>query len=209
MSLALVKSLWGVNANPSNWDVLFNRIKAEGYEAIECVGVFSYHNNPILFKQMLQKYSLSLVVQVHTSGGYFNQEGEYVYCSSSNIDDHVKSFRLQVIDALEMGAIVINCHSGHDSWSLDSAVRYFSEVLEIEKILLLEPKFSHVKIVHETHRQRLLYSPFQTRDILMKPELRDLKINADLSHWVCVCERLFDLSDPRDSAVCRTCNKYH
>ena len=30
------------------------------------------------------------------------------------------------------------------------------------------------------------------------PELAALKLNADLSHWCCVCEHVFDAKDPRD-----------
>jgi len=56
-----------------------------------------------------------------------------------------------------------------------------------------------VPIVHETHRQRLLMSPYQTAELLAHPELHGkLRINADLSHWCCVCEHVFDSSDPRD-----------
>jgi hypothetical protein len=36
---------------------------------------------------------------------------------------------------------------------------------------------------------------------LKQPQLKNLKINADLSHWVCVCERVFDLNDSRDASV--------
>ena len=71
-------------------------------------------------------------------------------------------------------------------------------------------------VVHETHRQRLLYSPYPTAaltispsltnpdpnpysrspdptryptaELLALPELAALKINADLSHWCCVCD---------------------
>ena len=41
-------------------------------------------------------------------------------------------------------------------------------------------------VVHETHRQRLLYSPYPSAELLALPELAALKINADLSHWCCV-----------------------
>ena len=34
--------------------------------------------------------------------------------------------------------------------------------------------------------------------LLAKPELAKLRINADLSHWCCVCEKVFDAADPRD-----------
>ena len=36
----------------------------------------------------------------------------------------------------------------------------------------------------------LYFQPPQARDILARPELAALKINADLSHWCCVCEKV-------------------
>ena len=200
MKLEIGKTLWGVDANPSNWDTVFARIKNEGYKAIECVAAFSFQSDPPLFKQLLKKHDLKLIVQIHTNGGYF-KDGAYVYCLNCDKDQHLASLQSQVKEALEMGAMMINVHSGHDSWSLDTAVSYFQAALEIETTFLRDPAFSDVTIVHETHRQRLMYSPFQTRDILQHPQLKELKINADLSHWVCVCERVFDMNDSRDASV--------
>ena len=71
-------------------------------------------------------------------------------------------------------------------------------------------------IVHETHRQRLLYSPYTAAELLAMPELAALKINADLSHWCCVCEHVFDAASPRDdfwpatlAAVAQHCHFVH
>jgi hypothetical protein len=102
---------------------------------------------------------------------------------------------MQIIQAIEMEPILINCHSGHDSWNDDMALSYFQQVLAVEKELIGN---RDIIIVHETHRQRLLYNPFQTYALLQHEQLSELKVNADLSHWVCVCERIFKASDPRD-----------
>lgn len=85
---------------------------------------------------------------------------------------------------------------------------------------------SHTRVARELHlrrppscpplRQRLLCSPYPTAELLSKPELADLKINADLSHWCCVCEKLFDAADARDdwwpatlTLVARHCELVH
>jgi hypothetical protein len=125
----------------------------------------------------------------------------------------VNSFHNQIISALEMKPILINCHSGVDSWNENEALSYFQQVLSIEQQLLLssapapaaapaaaaarDDQHSFIKIVHETHRQRLLFNPFQAASLLSHPSLQHLKINADLSHWVCVCERVFTESRDR------------
>lgn len=201
MKLVLSKTLWGVDLQDEIlWDSIFARIKADGFAAVESIGL-TWRSNPDLFKSLLKKNDLKLIVQIHTNGGYISDTGGYVYCANCVLSDHVTSFRTQLEDACRMGAVLVNTHSGHDSWSIETAVEYFKQVLLVEEEVLSSPEqdWSHVRVVHETHRQRLMYSPYQAREILSHPDLARLKINADLSHWVCVCEHVFDPSDPRDA----------
>lgn len=83
----------------------------------------------------------------------------------------------------------MNSHSGHDSWTAEQGVEFFQRALEIEARV-------GMPTVHETHRRRLLWNPWSTRDVLAglqaTGDAAALKINCDLSHWVCVGERLFD-----------------
>jgi len=167
------------------------------------------NQDPALFRQLLDKHGLELVVQLHTASDWkaFN------YCTTCEIDAHVESFRDLVNDCLQHKPKIINVHSGHDSWDLATAVSYFQRVLAIEQELLVG-EHSDVLLVHETHRQRLLHSPYQTREILSHLSIASppdgsssssstlpmLKINCDLSHWVCVCEKLFSKSDSRDAS---------
>lgn len=95
--------------------------------------------------------------------------------------------RKYVKEAKSWNASFINSHSGCDSWSFDESIKFFEEALKIEKE-------EGITIVHETHRQRVFYNPWITRDVLKR--LGDLKVNADLSHWAVVCERL--LNDKND-----------
>lgn len=199
MEFKLIKTLWGVPSagDTSTWDALFKEIKNEGFSGIESIGL-TWKMDPVLFKELLLKHNLALVLQIHTAGGYI-ENGEYIYCSSNKIDVHVASFRTQLMEALEMGAVMVNSHSGHDSWDLSTAVSYFEQTMKIEhELLQKDSKYRDVIVVHETHRQRLMYSPYQTRDILAHPSMNQLRINADLSHWVCVCEHVFESTGDRD-----------
>ena len=58
---------------------------------------------------------------------------------------------------------------------------------------------STIPVTFETHRQRLFGSPFQTQRLLSLPSLSNLRLNADLSHWYCACERVFDAKEDRDA----------
>ena len=196
--ICIAKSLWGCAeaGDPQKWAAMLQRIKSDGYSAVESILIFDVNQNPFLFRQLLDKHQLDLIIQLHTGSDW----SKYDYCTTCDVDEHVASFRLLVKNALQHRPRVINVHSGHDSWDTATAVSYFQQVLAIEQELLVG-EFQHVVLCHETHRQRLLHSPYQARDILAHPSLAALKINCDLSHWVCVCEKLFDAeSDKRRDA---------
>ena len=210
--LKLAKTLWGVDGadDPSRWPELFAKIKSEGFEAVEAIAPAWRAKG---FCAALQTAELSLICQVHTTGGDIDPvTGEYVYCTSNKLHDHLGSFvRLTAECAgLPLKPIMINSHSGHDSWgSGDKALAFLKQALKVEAAL-------GVPIVHETHRQRLFYSPYTTAELLAMPELANLKINADLSHWCCVCEHVFDAKSPRDDfwqptleLVSRHCHLIH
>jgi sugar phosphate isomerase/epimerase len=193
VELCLAKSLWGVNeaGDPEKWDAMLRRIKEDGYLAVESILVFDVNQNPPLFRELLDKHGLGIFIQLHTASDW----STYNYCTSCELSVHVASFRALVQDCLQHKPLLINVHSGHDSWDLATAVLYFEQVLAIERELLIG-EHQDVVLVHETHRQRLLHSPYQTRDILAHPSINGkLRVNCDLSHWVCVCERLFGSDD--------------
>lgn len=53
-------------------------------------------------------------------------------------------------------------------------------------------------MAHETHRGRTFYNPWTTARVLEGVD--GLQLCCDLSHWVCVCERLLD-----DEGILRLC----
>lgn len=91
---------------------------------------------------------------------------------------------IQVLSFISMFRIS-NLWIGHDSWSVEEATRYFEAALIIEQEV-------GISLTHETHRQRVFNSPYTFHSIIKQPQLANLKINADLSHWVCLCEHVFD-----------------
>lgn len=88
-----------------------------------------------------------------------------------------------------MNAIFINSHSGRDSWDTRTAETFFAHALQVEKR-------EQIMILHETHRGRILYNPWVTRD--MCKTFPDLKLTADLSHFCVVAERVFDAESGLD-----------
>lgn len=81
----------------------------------------------------------------------------------------------------------INLHGGRDNMTRDEASAFFEEAVRAaEKI--------GVPVGHETHRGRILFTPWDTAYYLK--QFPALRITADYSHWVNVCERL-----PEDEAA--------
>lgn len=216
MRLKLSKTLWGVPEagwlvyDSRNWDALFARIKAEGFDGIEAIRPF-YMHDPTALKELLEKHELELLCQIHTTGGRFDGRGDYMYCTSNKLGDHISSFEELCHEASELGPALINSHSGHDSWGCDDRAVSF-----LQSAVAVEDEIGNVPICHETHRQRLFYSPYTTLPLLQEQGLEKLKLNADLSHWCCVCEKVFDDHDPRDdwwpetlAAVADACHLVH
>lgn len=195
--LKLIKTLWGID-DPISPE-LFGSIRQEGYHGVEVIRLaWLFPENRDALVTSLNEAGLGCVMQVHTAGGYIDEaSGEYVYCGAYEIEAHREDFRKQLRECRELLKLVekggfINVHAGVDAWSSDEAVDFLGFCCqEIGDTCSSDA----VTVTFETHRQRLFGSPFQTRDLLARFESEHLKLNADLSHWYCACERVFNPSD--------------
>ncbi|KAK3283451.1 hypothetical protein CYMTET_8848, partial [Cymbomonas tetramitiformis] len=162
-TLKLCKTLWGVPeaADVSRWDDLFARIKSEGFDAIE-TGPVIWRAAPEKFASSLKGAGLKLIAQIHTTGCNTLPDGTYVYNSSTKVEDHISSFDALVKEASAFSPVMINSHSGHDSWSVAQATEYLKAALRIEEA-------AGILVTHETHRRRILWNPYNARDILTQP----------------------------------------
>jgi sugar phosphate isomerase/epimerase len=82
----------------------------------------------------------------------------------------------------------INLHSGWDSMTRDEGQAFYEHALRAEERI-------GIPVAHETHRGCAFFTPWDTAFYLER--FPELKITADYSHWVNVCERLPD--DQRDA----------
>eukprot|EP01083_Nonionella_stella_P243255 847840_1 len=198
--LKLVKTLWGVDEpiTPS----LFKSIAADGYSGVEVIRLaYSTKEARATLVGSANAAGLALVCQIHTSGGYLSDRGEYVYIDSYDVRRHKDDLAAQVAECegilreVKKGGF-INVHAGVDAWTADEAAGFLEHA---SKVIAGCP----FRVVVETHRQRLFCSPFSARDLLAHPKvsaLANLKLNADLSHWFVACERVFDSAEKRDDA---------
>lgn len=118
------------------------------------------------FIKLLQRYQVPVVCHQHQAYG-------------NNIDEFCRSFEYYLNLSLECNPILINSHSGRDYFSIDEQLKVIDTAYEFSVK-------NNIRVVHETHRGRLNFSPYNAKTLFdLRP---DMKVTADLSHWVCVTE---------------------
>jgi hypothetical protein len=165
LQLLPTRHLWGVT---EPYSVAFKQFKAQGYAAIEASLIYSAEPREKLIA-FLQEFDLRWIPMIFTQG--------------TSVKEHLASFTAQIQEVAAAKPLLINAHSGKDAFSRAEAVMFYEEALKIEQDF-------GIPIAHETHRSRVFYNPWTTRDILL--QFPSLKICCDYSHWVTVCERLID-----------------
>lgn len=173
MKLKIFKSLWGMEGSIAD---KLKLIHEQGYDGVE--GPLVPREEQPIFRELLSSYQLEFIPQVSTEG------------------NHIDSFKRQTEEAMAFNPLKINSHSGRDSMTFKEKVDFFQQSIQVERAL-------HIPIVHETHRSRILFTPWMTAELLK--ELPELKITADFSHWCCVCERMLeDFEEEMNLAILHT-----
>ena len=173
MNSIIYKSTWGM---PGTLDNHLTAIAAAGYDGISLNPTRLSQTELIALPRKLNEHDLKLV-----------SVGQ---CQTAN--DVAELIRLTVA----AGGQQVVVHDGRDSMTWDEGCRFYEASLKLEQV-------SSLPVVHETHRTRILFTPWVTSAYLR--QFPELTICADLSHWVTVCERLLDdRADDLDLAIART-----
>lgn len=193
----MFRTLWGVTrggGGPMGTREALSKIKSCGYDGVETpIGVAMVEGKGN-FQGLLQDNNLKYIGMCFSQAPNFLMPGAFGFENhpkpGESLNDHIDSLKAQIEECLEWGCYKINCHSGYDSFTRDEYFEFFDRILEFQRSLKTD-----VQICHETHRGRILHSPWLTRELAsMFP---DLKITADLSHYTCVTERI-----PKDQVLC-------
>ncbi|MEZ4668467.1 MAG: sugar phosphate isomerase/epimerase [Anaerolineae bacterium] len=138
------------------------QIAGAGYEGVEA-WIEGIALPPQTFRRLVASYDLKLII-----AGPINHKADI-----EPILQHFAAFE----------PLKINLHSGRDSFTHDEGCAFFETALTVQTALGLP-------VAHETHRGRLLFTPWDTAFYLR--QFPELCLTADYSHWVNVCERLPD-----------------
>lgn len=173
MKTLYFKALWGMDES-AGVEANLRRIAAAGYDGVEAA--LPAGIEPARMRGWLDELNLLYIPQI------FPLTSE--------------EFARQLDRALEYGPLFVNSHSGRDKYDFAQGCAFFREAL-------LREREAGIRVVHETHRWRMLFSPFATAAYLR--EFPDLRLCADFSHWTCVCEsNLDDLGEIVALAIART-----
>ena len=118
-----------------------------------------------------------------------------VFTWGRTVDDHLDVFRTGLERVASVRPPYVIAQAGRDSFNDDEARRFLREALAMERD-------NGVPVAFETHRTRILFTPWRTAALVA--EFEDLKLNCDLSHWVCVSERLGFGRDAITACAART-----
>jgi sugar phosphate isomerase/epimerase len=179
-ALKIMATTWG-NNDPI--DLFCQKVKKEGYDGIEVWWPKEKQAQTDLFAA-LAKYKLDV--------GFLcaGQEADY--------QKHFGSFKLRLSETVSspQRPLYINCHTGRDYFSYEensALVQYGNE----------QAAKSKIKILHETHRSRMLFAAPVAKQFL--ESIPGLRITLDISHWCNVSESLLaDQQATVDLAISRT-----
>lgn len=179
---ASTKPIYKLKVFATNWgfkgsmDDFCSKVKKEGYDGIEMWWPTDKYGQDELFTA-LKKYGLEV--------------GFLAAGSQSNFGEHFDTFKNMIGAAAHntiQKPIYINCHSGRDYFNYEDNKRLIDHTTALAKE-------TGLKICHETHRSRMLYSAPVTRNFIEKnPSLR---LTLDISHWCNVHETL--LQDQKET----------
>jgi hypothetical protein len=132
--------------------------------------------------------------------GWISQVFSNMFVPGGTVSQHLHSLKEQIDECLDDAPLFFNCHSGSDAWTSAEAEDFYGAVIEMEKRI-------GITLAHETHRSRYFGNPWNTHRILKR--FPELKLTCDLSHWVCVAERLLEDCADIISLCARQCWHLH
>jgi sugar phosphate isomerase/epimerase len=164
--LKIFNTDWGFDGSR---DAFCAKIKAAGYDGMETSWPGDANDREALFAA-LKKYDLEVGF---LCGAWGNTAAE-----------HLVNFKKMVSEAARQTAqkpLYINCHAARDFYSFEENKKFIDFTTAMSKE-------TGIKILHETHRGRILFAAHITKQFIR--EIPALRLTLDISHWCNVHESL-------------------
>ena len=173
--------MWGMAEH--SLEANLQKIKEGGFDHVEMGAPASAEDRDEL-KTLLAKYELGFIGQQWSRG--------------KTLAEHTADLEAQVRANADMGAVLINSHTGKDHWDQADNLALVQKAHELEAEL-------GVMITHEIHRGRMTFCSTHVMALLDADPT--IKFTADFSHWCCVAESL--LQDQLDRVERAMQRSYH
>jgi sugar phosphate isomerase/epimerase len=164
--LKIMATDWGF---PGSLDEYCAKAKKAGYDGIEIWWSLEASKMAEIF-DAVQRHGLDIGF---LCGGY-----------QSDPVAHLDTFK-QMVDGAAHNTrqkpLYINCHSGRDYFSFEQNMAFIDYTLAVSKQ-------TGIRIMHETHRSRMLFAAPVARHYI--ESVPDLRLTFDVSHWCNVSESL-------------------
>jgi sugar phosphate isomerase/epimerase len=189
----------------SELPAIVRKLKSLGYAGIEIPAAFVMRFGVPEFKALLEAEAMLCITQVFSSGapptpgnmGLVSSAGiahpaDASFRGTRDVKGHCAVWDGQVRESVRLGASLrsINSHTGKDYFSEAEYDELFAFCVALEKEV-------GVPVNHETHRARVLYTPWVVPRVLAAHP--DVRFTADLSHFSVVTET--GAADPEVCAV--------
>lgn len=149
----------------------FEKAKSEGYDGVEIPVFEDLDGSTDHVNDLLEEYDLKLIAQ------------QWMPYKKQTIREYMDDFENRIHHLVEFSPEFINSHTGRDYFSVEQNSKIFERAFELSE------KFN-ISIIHETHRGRALFSTHTAKTYF--DAFKELKINADFSHWCVVSESLLE-----------------
>ncbi|CAD5106264.1 sugar phosphate isomerase/epimerase family protein [Zestomonas carbonaria] len=172
MRLRIFKTLWG---HAGSIEQAALQALEAGFDGLEAPAPGNAAARAA-FAEVLASHDLDYIAEICTAGSYVPER-------HATPAAHLADLERKLVGALELSPRFCNLMAGCDAWPLAVQLEFFAAALEIGD--------RHgVQLSFETHRSRSLFNPWVTAELVR--QLPDLRLTADISHWVVVSERLLD-----------------
>jgi sugar phosphate isomerase/epimerase len=165
MKIKYFCSWWGLDA--LGLRTMLEKIKGAEYDGVE-IAIPSDTLRRRELRALLDELQLDVIAHQYQAVG-------------QAFDDYVRSFEQCIEVAASFGPVLVNSHTGRDSWTREQNLRFVEITQKAEE--------RHgIPILHESHRRHFLYSAPAALEYFQQAP--NLTITADFAHWVCVAESL-------------------
>jgi sugar phosphate isomerase/epimerase len=168
LQLKVLATNWGFEGTLKEY---ITRVKQEGYDGIEIWWPMEEKELNEL-AELLDKHGL--------------RAGFLCGSQDTNYNEHFVFFKNMVNAAVTnklIKPLYINCHSGRDYFTYEQNKTFIDFTIALSKQ-------TGIRILHETHRSRILYSAPAGKNYF--DTIPDLRITLDISHWCNVSESLLN-----------------